>query len=288
MRLIHRLILKRYGIPPDSVLNRGSSPLVSAGSKEIATDLRRVIGTLKVEGFDEAVRRVDYGRLRLSPTYAEYQECAARLRTFDPASLVDEQDRLAFWINLYNSLIIDAVIRFGIRRSVRELPGFFWRAAYNIGGMRYDSTDIEYGILRANRGHPALPGAHFGAGDRRLAFSLGRLDPRIHFALVCAARSCPRITVYDAGDINAQLDLATRTFIHGGGAEVDRARGIVRLSKIFQWYSPDFGAHPLGHGDRTPLLRYVSAYLVDQASRDYVLDGRPRVSFMRYDWSLNL
>lgn len=251
VRLIHRLILKRYDIPPDSVLNRGSSPPVSAGSREIATDLRRIIGTLKVEGFEETVGRVDYTRLRLSPTYAEYQECAARLRTFDPANLVDDQARLAFWINLYNALIVD------------------------------------YGILRANRGHPAIPGPHFGVGDPRLTFSLRRLDPRIHFALVCAARSCPRITVYDAADINAQLDLAARTFIHGGGVQVDRARDDVRLPRICQWYAPDFGARPLGLGDRTPLLNYVSSYLADEASRDYVLADRPRVRFMRYDWSLN-
>lgn len=240
-----------------------------------------------VEGFDGAAGRVDYLRLRVSPTYAEYQECADHLRTFDPASLVHDQARLAFWINLYNALIVDAVIRFGIRRSVQELPGFFWRAAYDIGGKRYDSTDIEYGILRANRGHPAIPGAHFGKADPRLAFSLRRLDPRIHFALVCAARSCPPIGVYDAQDIDRQLELATRSFINHGGAELDRARGVVRLSKIFQWYAPDFGARPLGLGDRTPLLKYVSSYMADEASRDYVLAGRPRVRFMPYDWSLN-
>ncbi|HEX9803650.1 MAG TPA: DUF547 domain-containing protein [Gammaproteobacteria bacterium] len=287
MRLIHRLILKRYGIPPDSVLNRGSSPPLSAGSREIATDLRRIIGTLKVEGFDGAAGRVDYLRLRLSPTYIEYQECADRLRSFDPATLVDDHERLAFWINLYNSLIIDAVIRFEIRRSVHELPGFFWRAAYDIGGKRYASTDIEYGILRANRGHPAIAGAHFGAGDPRLAFSLRWLDPRIHFALVCAARSCPPVAVYDAQHTDRQLDLAARAFINHGGAEVSRAGGTVRLSRIFQWYAPDFGARPLALGDRTPLLSYVSAYLTDQATRDVVSGGRPRVQFMPYDWSLN-
>jgi len=287
MRLIQRLILRRYGIAPEFVLNRGPEPHGAAPSLGLAAELRRIMGALTKAGFDTPTGRVAYSRLQVSPIYAEYRQCAARLQSFDAASLVDDQERLAFWINLYNALIVDAVIRFGVTRSVHELPGFFWRAAYDIGGKRYDSTDIEYGILRANRGHPAIPGAHFGAGDPRLAFSLGRLDPRTHFALVCAARSCPRITAYEARDINAQLDLAARTFIHGGGVQVDQARGQVRLSRIFQWYAPDFGARQLGLGDRAPLLRYVSAYLADKASRDYVLGGRPRVRFMRYDWSLN-
>ena len=167
------------------------------------------------------------------------------------------------------------------------MPGFFWRAAYDIGGQRYCAFDIEYGILRGNRGHPAIPGAHFGSCDLRLAYSLDRLDPRIHFALVCAARSCPPIAVYDAEQIGAQLDGAARAFVNNGGVEVDQDAGEVRLSQVFRWYAPDFGARPLGLGDKTPLLRYSANYLVSENARDLALHGRPRVRFQPYDWSLN-
>ena len=284
MRLIHRLILKRYGIPPDFVLNRGPEPEASVA---LSAELSRGILALKAEAFDEAAGRLDYARLKRSRAYADYRHSAARLQGFDPASLVGNHERTAFWINLYNALIIDAVIHFGIRGSVQEVPGFFWRAAYQVGGRRYDSTDIEYGILRANRGHPAIPGPHFGPGDLRRIHSLEHLDPRIHFALVCAARSCPPIASYEANDIDRQLELAARAFIRGGGVEIDRARGEVRLSKIFQWYAPDFGGRPMGLGGRTPLLAYVAPHLAEQASRDFLQGGRPQVRFMRYDWSLN-
>jgi hypothetical protein len=167
------------------------------------------------------------------------------------------------------------------------MPGFFWRAAYNIGGRRYCAYDIEYGLLRANAPHPAIPGPHFGAGDPRRRHSLERLDPRIHFTLVCAARSCPPIAVYDAAHIDEQLEMAARTFINGGSAEVDRTRGEVRLSKIFQWYAPDFGGRPLGVGDKRPLLEFMARYLADEAAREYVLHGNPNVRFQPYDWSLN-
>ena len=300
MRLIHRLVLNRYGIPPEFVLNRGPELAASAAvpaelsrppepeaSVAVSVELSRGILALKAEAFDEAAGRLDYARLRGSRAYADYRHSAARLQGFDPTTLAGEHERLAFWINLYNALIIDAVIHFGIRRSVREVPGFFWRAAYEVGGRRYDSADIEYGVLRANRGHPAIPGPHFGPGDSRLSDSLQRLDPRIHFALVCAARSCPPIATYDSGKIDAQLELAARAFIRGGGVEIDRVRGEVRLSKIFQWYAPDFGGRPMGLGDRTPLLSYVAPHLAEQASRDFLQGGRPRVRFLRYDWSLN-
>ncbi|MBI5291365.1 MAG: DUF547 domain-containing protein [Chloroflexi bacterium] len=256
-------------------------------SEPVAADLRRIINALKAEAYDTVHGRVDYARLRASPTYAEYCRCARRLQSFDPVTLGSREERLAFWINLYNALIVDAVIQFEVKRSVNEAPGFFWRAAYNIGGQRYCAFDIEYGILRANAPHPAIPGAHFGASDPRRRHSLQRLDPRIHFALVCAARSCPPIAVYDATRIDDQLEIAARTFINNGGAEIDRASGEVRLSQLFQWYAQDFGARPFGFGDKRPLLEFIAAYLPDERDREYVLQGKLTVRFQPYDWSLN-
>ncbi len=287
MRLIHRLILLRYGIPPDFVLNDGPEPPGATPSEPVAADLRRIVNAMKDVAYDLERGRVAYTRLRASPVYAEYRQCARRLQSFDPASLLSREERLAFWINLYNALVVDAVIRFGVQRSVNEAPGFFWRAAYGVGGLRYCTFDIEYGILRANASHPAIPGAHFAPRDPRRHTSLERLDPRIHFALVCAARSCPPIAVYEAERLDAQLELAARSFVNNGNVEVDREQGEVRLSRIFQWYAPDFGGQPLGLGDRSPLLKYVAKYLANEDDREYVLRGRSKVRFAAYDWSLN-
>lgn len=287
MRLIHRLILLRYNIPPDFVLNHGSEPPGAMASQPVAADLRRIVNAMKAEAYDLERSRVDYACLRTSPTYSEYGRCARRLQSFDPATLSSREERLAFWIDLYNALIVDAVIRFEVQRSVNAVAGFFWRAAYRIGGRRYCAFDIEYGILRANAPHPAIPGAHFAPRDPRRSYSLERLDPRIHFALVCAARSCPPIAVYEPEQIDAQLELATRAFINNGGAEVNRASGEVRLSQIFRWYAPDFGARPLAVGDKYPLLKFIAGYLANEGNREYVLHGNPQVRFQAYDWSLN-
>jgi hypothetical protein len=283
MRLIHRLILKRYGVPRESALNRDMDPPEESVDP---VSFNRHFVALKANAFDLTKGRVDYAQIRGSAEYTDYRECTAGLPGFDPSTLTDDRVRLAFWINLYNALIIDAVIQFDIQRSVQELPGFFWRAAYNIGGMRFSSFDIEYGILRANRGHPAIPGPHFGRGDPRLAFSLHRLEPRIHFALVCAARACPPIAFYEAKEIDAQLELATQAFIQET-VHIDRAERELQLSKIFQWYAPDFGAHPMGLGDKTPLQRFIAQYVADEPSREFLRTSRPRVRFMGYNWSLN-
>jgi hypothetical protein len=287
MRLIHRFIFLRYGISTDFVLNRGPAPPREATSLPVAADMLRIVNALKAEAYEATGGRVDYARLRASAAYAEYGLCARRLPTFDPATLTTREERLAFWINLYNALIVDAVIQFGVKRSVNEAPGFFWRAAYDIGGRRYSAFDIEYGILRANAPHPAIPDPHFGAGDPRRRYSLERLDPRVHFTLVCAARSCPPIAVYDTERIDGQLDIAARACINHGGVEINRGLGEVRLSQIFQWYAPDFGGRPFALGDKRPLLKFVAAYLADEADREFLLQHKPVTRFQPYDWSLN-
>jgi hypothetical protein len=204
-----------------------------------------------------------------------------------PASLQSREERLAFWINLYNALIIDAVISFGVQGSVQRARGFFWRAAYNIGGRRYAAHDIEHGILRANAPHPAIPGAHLAKRDPRRQHSLAELDPRIHFALVCGARSCPPISVCDAGHIDAQLDQATRSFMNGAGVCITPQPKAIWLSKLFQWYAPDFGAAPLGLGSRRPLLAFITPHLDGAVSQAVVRSCDWPVRFMSYDWRLN-
>ena len=115
------------------------------------------------------------------------QTCALPI-CFDLGSLdsqTDSQDaRLAFWINLYNALVVHSVLESGVEDSVREQEGFFDRYAYRVGGLTFTPNDIEHGVLR---------GAKFEPGDARAAHVAPRLDPRLHFALNCASAGCPPI-----------------------------------------------------------------------------------------------
>jgi len=82
-------------------------------------------------------------------------------------------------LKTHNTLVIDAVIQFGVKYSVTEgrlgVLAFFERAAYQIGGHRFSLTDIEHGILRTNRGFPYLPGSHFASDDPRKKNGLSRI-----------------------------------------------------------------------------------------------------------------
>jgi hypothetical protein len=221
---------------------------------------------------------VAYAALAGSEPLRRYRALTGALATFDPATLAGDAARTAFWLNVYNALVIDGVISYGVRGSIRETPGFFRRAAYRVGGRRYSLDDIEHGVLRGNRPpYPRTP-PPFAAGDPRAHVGPGSVDPRIHFALNCGTRSCPPVAFYDPATLDAQLHAAAATFVNDAGVRL--CEDAVVLSPIFDRYAADFGGP--GGGVRDWLLRYLDA----GPARTRLLEGAsPRVA--AYDWSLN-
>jgi len=283
-RIIHKMIDRRYGIDSNSVLNDGPPP--DGADMPVVEQINQTVQGMKALAFPEEDGHVNYEALRESGIYAAYRGAARRLPLLQPDQFDSHAVKQAFWINLYNALILDAVLTWDIRDSVSEHSGFFWKAGYNIGGCRFNAFDIEYGILRANAGHPTIPGPQL-PDDARRAFTLAALDPRMHFALVCEARSCPNLRVYTPENIERQLDDAARRFINGKGVKVDIQANQVWLSKIFQWYAQDFRAAWLGVGDMAPALAFIAPHLDDPAERKFLEMQKPKVKFMTYDWSLN-
>jgi hypothetical protein len=252
-----------------------------AGGADIAQELRAAMQAMTAEAFDAERGGVDYGRLKTSGAYAEYRECTTHLLGFDLGMLETREEKLAFWMNLYNALVIDAVIEFGVGKSVRDDTGFFRRAAYKIRGLRFSADDVEHGILRGNRRHfhPAIPFAQFAPDDPRLAYSMTEVDPRVHCALVCASRGCPPIGVYDGERIDGQLDVASSSFVNGGAVRLGDVGGRVLLSEIFRWYAGDFGGSD-------GVVEFVLRYLDDGPAREALADWA-RIGYQEYDWTLN-
>lgn len=265
IRRAHRLIDAALGVRPGDVLNPAAHR--GPGRGEVWPDLRPFL----VGG------AVDYAGLRDTEEFRRLCEAAAALH--DRAPPAASQAARAWWINLYNTAVVHAVIAFGIRGSVWEHRGFFRQAAYRVEAWRVSADDIEHGILRGNRPHPLIRLRQFAAGDPRLSWSLP-LDPRIHFALVCASRSCPPIRVYTPSEIEQQLDTAAHAFINGGGIRVDTTSNTIWLSQIFKWYQADFGG-------RGGVLTLVAHHLEDEEACAIVQRPHLRIRYLRYDWRLN-
>ena len=276
------------GTNPDEILNEFDNPdqLPRNAGVEITGELKRFMDMAKISAMDEQGTFVDYDELRDSPPYLEYrQSCSPRLRYFDPGLFSSPEEQIAFWINLYNALIMDGVIAKKVTQSVGSNPlrllAFFRQTAYNVGGQRMNTDDIENGVLRGNRGHPMLPGHQFPSSDPRLAWVIDPVDVRVHFALNCAGRSCPPIQVYDPENLDAQLDLAARNFVNVD-VSVDPEKHSVNISAIFSWFKSDFGG-------QSGVIDFLIEHLPEDDRKVWLVEHKHKINFQYkpYDWGLN-
>lgn len=197
---------------------------------------------------------VDYARWQLDQRHGAAMHL---LKMADPTLLKTREERLAFWLNAYNLLIIDLVLKTREQDNIRNQGSVLrnvWRKhIWPINHTPYTLHQIEHEILRP------------------LA------EPRIHFALNCASLSCPdlRNEPYSSQplELNAQLDEQTRTFLNNPtkGAQLMPAGGL-RVSPIFNWFKEDFGEDPAA---------FIAAYRPDSGETN-AIDG-----FFDYDWRLN-
>ncbi len=251
-------------------------------SEHIDIALRKAIADLQAGFFDLDTGRISYTAMRGTPQFNNYVRMAGFLKKYDVKSLRDRGQRLAFWINLYNTMVVHGVVKLGINQSVKERRGFFNVVKYDIGGYLFSLNDIEHGILRGNARIPYRPWRAFARDDPRNDFIVSPMDVRIHFALVCGSQSCPPIGFYSAGEIETQLDLAAQSFINSGEVRVIPDRGVVQISRIFKWYQADFGS-------RAQLIGFLIQYLDSGEQKDFLENNTNeiRIRYNPYDWSLN-
>ncbi|MEZ5457892.1 MAG: DUF547 domain-containing protein [Steroidobacteraceae bacterium] len=222
---------------------------------------------------------VDYAALQRER--APLDRYAAQLAAVE-RQVVDgwsRDQRLAFWINAYNALTLRTIIdHYPIRRgslvgiafpanSIWQIAGAFKDARHRVAGQRLSLDDIEHRIIRPS-------------------FS----EPRVHVALVCAARSCPvlRAEPYVAVRLDAQLTEQSRRFAadRNHGVRATSGRRGVEVSSIFKWFGEDFA--PLGAGDDTRgVLAFLAAYSDDPELLPRLRDRTTTVRYLDYDWTLN-
>jgi hypothetical protein len=209
---------------------------------------------------------VDYTGLRT----ADRAAFDAVLRTFEGVCKTSHDgfttdQKLAFWINVYNAYTVELILRNWPLESIRQigvLPGAAFRERFIPSNLRGDGlislNDIEHEVLRKD-------------------FN----EPRIHFAIVCASVSCPalRAEAYRGDRIARQLADAARLFLADETKNrYDAATKTLRLSAIFNWFGEDFDKHAGG------VRSFVGAHGppgLAGAAAD------PVIEHLDYDWSLN-
>lgn len=256
------------------LLGLGSIPVLGQEQGQMARSIsvrdsaRHASFSRLLDRYVDAQGRVDYARLkrRADSVLVPYLQ---QIATTNPSRLSREA-RLAFWINAYNAYTLKLIVdHYPVQNIWAITPGpptpTKEKSPFALDvGMVADTIrtldEIEHEIIRV------------------------RFDePRIHFALVCAAASCPRLRreAYTGSRLDAQLDDQARTFLHDETKNcIPAGDDRIALSRILKWYGSDFGPS-------TDALQRALAPYFEGRVRDRLARAGYQVDFLPYDWSLN-
>jgi len=227
-------------------------------------------GTFDHSKFDQALKKyvddkglVDYNSIAKDSGFSEYVQSLQTARVEE----LSRDGQLAFWINGYNAVTIDKVIKKKPKKSVREtfIPGvwtatkFFTSREHIVAGKRLSQDDIEHEILRKQ-------------------FK----DPRIHFAIICASMGCPPLPriAYTEENVQTRLEEETQKYLNSQrGTRIDRAENTLHMSKLFDWFATDF----IQKSGST--LAFMQPYLHEEVR--IFLERDPMISYLEYNWALN-
>lgn len=163
--------------------------------------------------------------------------------------------KTAYWINTYNAFTVQLIImNYPIQSIMKIEGGKAWDLKFiEIGGEMYSLNNIEHDILRKKY-----------------------FDPRLHFVLNCAAKSCPRLynRAITENNIEAVMQKLTVEFINDSQKNYLSTNSIM-ISQLFNWYKDDFNKK----GTTVDFLNIYSKQKINQEAK---------ISFKEYDWSLNV
>lgn len=196
-----------------------------------------------------------------------------RIARTKASQIVGKKARFAYWINVYNALTLRAVLdrlpsSLAAQKnfSVLKVKGGFWKGfSYEVGGRFLTLDHIEHQILRPKY-----------------------VDPRLHFAIVCASKGCPDLQgrAFTAAKLDRMLDDGVRRYLaHRRAFRLDRANKTIKISKIFEWFKGDFSKN--GYKG---VLDFITRHLGDKDAAKFLKEhqGSIKIAYLPYSWKLNL
>lgn len=201
---------------------------------------------------------VDYPAIQTDDRLAAY---LAQLERVAPDTFATRNEQLSFWINAYNAFAIKGILDHYSPMTYVGRYRYFIGRKYRVGGATINLYDLERQVLIKQ-------------------FQ----EPLIHFAIVCASSSCPKLQpwTYEPDLLERQLNHAARAFINDPTRNrFDRTKKVALLSMIFKWFDDDF-TNAAGS-----VLSYVTRYVMDPELVQDLMQSEYRIEYLDYDWTLN-
>jgi uncharacterized membrane protein YdjX (TVP38/TMEM64 family) len=201
----------------------------------------------------------------------------ALLAETDPAAVAgaSREEQLAFWINAYNACMLRLVAN---HYPIEKSGGLFSRIRNSVAGRPANSVWQISDVF--SRKHCRIAGEERSQDDIEHSIIRPMGEPRIHFAVNCAAISCPVLwpEAYEADRLDEQLDRAVTRLVQTP-AHFAVEGSTIRMNKVLDWFKDDFGGEA---GLRT----FFAPYLTDEAA-SLIVDPSSEIHFFEYDWTLN-
>lgn len=195
-----------------------------------------------------------FGEVDYEGIKADKQSLLASLDIFTktkPDTSWSETETLAYWINAYNAFTIKLIIDNYPIKSIKDIKNPWDQKFIPIGNHLMSLNEIEHDILRKMN------------------------EPRIHFAIVCASKSCPKLLneAYLYSKLDLQLTVATEEFL-SNETKNNISKDQIVISKIFKWFADDFTQNG-------SLIEFLNQY------SNIEISPKAKKSYMDYSWSLN-
>ncbi|XP_057493867.1 uncharacterized protein LOC130779286 [Actinidia eriantha] len=179
-----------------------------------------------------------------------YRSLVFRLEEIDPEKMKHEE-KLAFWINVHNALVMHAFLVYGIPQNNLKRISLLLKAAYNVGGHTVSVNMIQNSILGCRLPRPGqwlqslfFPKTKFKVGDARKVFAIDHSEPRLYFALCSGSRSDPVVRMYTPKSVFQDLEAAKEDYIHTT-FKIQKEQKIL-LPKIVHTFVKESGLCPAG------------------------------------------
>ncbi|KAM3710473.1 hypothetical protein ACB098_01G033400 [Castanea mollissima] len=173
------------------------------------------------------------------------------------------QEKLAFWINIYNSCMMNAFLEYGIPESPEMVVALMQKATINVGGHLLNAITIEHFILRLpyHSKYTFSRGAKNDEKTVRSRFGLELSEPLVTFALSCGSWSSPAVRVYTASQVENELEVAKKEFLQ---AAIGVSATKFAIPKLLDWYLPDFAK------DLESLLDWICLQLPNELAKEAI------------------
>ncbi|KAK1431183.1 hypothetical protein QVD17_14470 [Tagetes erecta] len=197
--------------------------------------------TFEVQGFCKTTQRPSSVEHKLQ----NFRSLIYQLEQVDPRKLKDEE-KLAFWINIHNALVMHAFLVHGTPRGALKRISLVLKAAYNIGGQKLSVGDIQSTILGCRLPHPGqwfqsllFPSPKYKSRDARKAYAMKHPQPLVYFALCTGSHSDPMVRVYTPKSVFQELEIAKEEYIYNN-FKIQKEQKIL-LPKLVDLYAKESG-----------------------------------------------